>query len=237
MEGAGVERMTVLELLRIGALTVVPLAIMSVVALGIVFERLWRYRGLARKTRDLTRSVVDSLAQRDLSAALATCQATKTPMSDVFQEALRWRNVALEDLDRILATSRAEVVSELRRGLWILGTIGSLAPFIGLFGTVIGILRAFQDMAVEGVGGFEVVAAGISEALVATAVGLLVAIIALAFFNWLQVRVGDIAGVFHRSSDRFVQALLYVEAAGGSAAPPPSGAQAQEVPGGDLQPA
>ncbi len=235
MEGVGVERLTVLELLRIGALTTVPLGIMSVIALGIVFERLWRYRGLAKRTRDLTRKVVESLSQRDLSAALATCQATKTPMSDVFQEALRWRNVALEDLDRILATSRAEVVHELRRGLWILGTIGSLAPFIGLLGTVIGILRAFQDMAVEGVGGFEVVAAGISEALVATAVGLLVAIVALAFFNWLQVRVGDIAGVFHRSSDRFVQALLYVEASGGGASPPASGAQ--EVPDGDLQPA
>ena len=79
-------------------------------------------------------------------------------------------------------------------------------------------------------------AAGISEALVATAVGLLVAIIALAFFNWLQVRVGEIAGVFHRSSDRFVQALLYVEATGSGSAPPAAGA-AQEVPGGDLQPA
>jgi len=179
---------------------------------------------------------VESLSQRDLSAALATCQATKTPMSDVFQEALRWRNVALEDLDRILATARAENLAELRRGLWILGTVGSLAPFIGLLGTVVGIMRAFQDMAVEGVGGFEVVAAGISEALVATAVGLLVAIVALAFFNWLQVRVGEIAGVFQRSSDRFVQALLYVEATG-SGAPPATGSGSQEVPDGNLQPA
>jgi biopolymer transport protein ExbB len=236
VEGAGVERLTILELLRLGALTVVPLALLSVVALGIVIERLWRYRGLSKKTRELTRKVVDSLAQRDVSAALATCQSTKTPMSDVFQEALRWRNVALEDLDRILATARAESVHELRRGLWFLGTVGSLAPFIGLLGTVVGIMRAFQDMAVEGVGGFEVVAAGISEALVATAVGLLVAIIALAFFNWLQVRVGEIAGVFQRSSERFVQALLYVEATGGGA-PPASGAGSQEVPDGNLQPA
>jgi len=236
VEGVGVERLTILDLLRLGALTVVPLACLSIIALGIVLERLWRYRGLSKKTRNLTRKVVEALSQRDVSAALATCQATKTPMSDVFQEALRWRNVALEDLDRILATARAENLAELRRGLWILGTIGSLAPFIGLLGTVVGIMRAFQDMAVEGVGGFEVVAAGISEALVATAVGLLVAIVALAFFNWLQVRVGEIAGVFHRSSDRFVQALLYVEATGGGA-PPASGSGSREVPHGNLQPA
>lgn len=236
MEGVGVERLTLLELLRLGALTVVPLGILSVIGLGIVLERVWRFRGLSKQTRELTRKVVESLSQRDVSAALATCQATKTPMSDVFQEALRWRNVALEDLDRILHTARSEIVAELRRGLWMLGTIGSLAPFIGLLGTVIGIMRAFQDMAVEGVGGFEVVAAGISEALVATAVGLLVAIVALAFFNWLQVRVGEISGVFQRASDRFVQALLYVEATGGSA-PPVGGGGSQEVPDGNLQPA
>jgi len=237
VEGAGVERLTIIELLRLGALTVVPLGILSVWGLGILLERLWRYRGLAKKTRELTRKVVGALAQRDISAAVATCESIKTPMSDVFQEALRWRNVALEDLDRILATSRAEAVAELRRGLWVLGTIGSLAPFIGLFGTVIGIMRAFQDMAVEGVGGFEVVAAGISEALVATAVGLLVAIVALAFFNWLQVRVGGIAGVFQRSSDRLVQALLYVEATGGGAPPASGDSTPQGVQGGDFQPA
>ena len=105
MEGVGVERLTILELLRLGALTVVPLAILSIWSLGIVIERLWHFRGLAKKTRELTRKVVEALAQRDVSAAMATCQATKTPMSDVFQEALRWRNVALEDLDRILALS------------------------------------------------------------------------------------------------------------------------------------
>jgi biopolymer transport protein ExbB/TolQ len=100
--------------------------------------------------------------------------------------------------------------------LWVLGTIGSLAPFIGLFGTVWGILRSFHDMATQGSGGFAVVASGISEALVATAAGLLVAIIALAFFNWLQVRNNAVSGLFSRSCERLVQALLYVE----SASPP-----------------
>jgi len=79
---------------------------------------------------------------------------------------------------------------------------------------VVGIIRAFQDMAIHGAGGFEVVAAGISEALVATAAGLFVAITALLFYNYLQVRVGAISATFARACERFVQALLYVEAAG-----------------------
>ena len=93
----------------------------------------------------------------------------------------------------------------------MIGTIGSLAPYVGLFGTVVGIIRAFGDMAEHGAGGFEVVAAGISEALIATAAGLAVAIIALMFFNFLQTRVGAISAVHSRSCERFVQALLYVE--------------------------
>jgi biopolymer transport protein ExbB len=67
-----------------------------------------------------------------------------------------------------------------------LGTIGSAAPFVGLLGTVVGIVRAFHDMAEKGAGGFSVVAAGISEALVATAAGLIVAIIALLTYNVFQ---------------------------------------------------
>ena len=85
---------------------------------------------------------------------------------------------------------RLEQSAELRRNLWILGTIGSSAPFIGLFGTVVGIIRSFTSMSEAGAGGFAVVSAGISEALVATAAGILVAVIAVIFYNYFQIRVG-----------------------------------------------
>jgi biopolymer transport protein ExbB len=124
----------------------------------------------------------------------------------------------------VLATSRQEAATRLKRGLWVIGTIGSLAPFIGLFGTVVGIIKAFHEMAVQGSGGFTVVAAGISEALVATAAGLAVAILALGAYNYLQVRSGAVAQNFARACERFVQALLYVESAA-----EPAAASAQKV--------
>ena len=92
---------------------------------------------------------------------------------------------------------------------------------------------AFGAIAESGDAGFEVVSAGISEALIATAVGLLVAIVSLALFNWLQVRVGGIAASFTRASERFIQALLYVEAAPSG----PSPDQSAEVADGNLIPA
>jgi biopolymer transport protein ExbB len=222
---------TILQLLEDGGLTVYPLGAGSIISLAILIERVMRFRGLEKHTRALTRETIESLVRRDLDTARSLCEKSKLPMSKVYLEAMRWKNIALEDLQGILATSRQETAAEMKRGLWVIGTVGSLAPYVGLFGTVIGIMEAFREMAEHGVGGFEVVAGGITEALVATAAGLFVAIVALAFFNYLQVRVGSISSTYARSCERFLQALLFVE----SATSTPEGEQ--EMPSGRLVPA
>jgi biopolymer transport protein ExbB len=89
-----------------------------------------------------------------------------------------------------------EETQKLKKHLWILGTVASSAPFIGLLGTVVGIIKSFESMAIAGTGGFAVVAAGISEALVATALGLAVAIIAVIFYNYFQTRIGNLNALF-----------------------------------------
>ena len=211
--GGNVDATEILTLLRQGYLTTVPLGLLSVIVFTIALERAWRYRGLEKTTRDLARKQVDALVRRDVATARALCEASTTPIARVFAEGLRWRNIALEDLNEVLNTGRQETLAELRRGLWFVGTIGSLAPYIGLFGTVVGIMRSFHQIGVTGDTGFDVVASGIAEALIATAVGLLVAILSLLLYNWLQTRVTVIGQVFARSTERFVQALLYVEAA------------------------
>jgi biopolymer transport protein ExbB len=213
VQSPGFDADAVIHMLMAGWLTLTPLLLCSVIAVAVIIQQLLRLRGLDRRSRELTRGVIDAIVKQDVVTARSLCESSKTPLAGIFLEGLRWRNIALEDLNAVLATSRSEAVTEIRRGLWALGTIGSLAPFIGLFGTVWGILKSFHLMAVQGSGGFAVVASGISEALVATAAGLLVAIIALAAYNWLQVRCVSIAGVFSRSCERLVQALLYVESA------------------------
>jgi len=79
-----------------------------------------------------------------------------------------------------------------KKYLWILGTVGALAPFVGLFGTVVGIIKSFEFIALSGKSGFAVVAAGISEALVATAAGILVAVVAVFLYNFLQVQLSNL---------------------------------------------
>jgi len=212
------------ELLKMGWMTNVPLILGSMITLGIFFERLWTFRGLEARSRNLARNVIDRLVERDLAGARTACKDGDTPIAHMLSEGLRWENVDLEDLDRIFATERAEAVAALKRGIWVIGTVGSLAPFVGLFGTVIGVIRAFADMATHGTGGFAVVANGIAEALIATALGLGVAIVALALFNYLQVRVQGLTAVFARACERLVQAILYVESSTGSGQPAEAGA-------------
>jgi biopolymer transport protein ExbB len=248
MEGAGetattttattaIQDYTLMQMIHDGWYASYPLLLGSVLVLAVAIERFWRYAGIEKRSKELTRNVVEAIAKRDVATANALCTTAKTPLASVFKEGLAWKNIALEDLERVLSTARQEAVAEMRRGLWMLGTIGSLAPFVGLFGTVVGIMKAFRQIAIQGSGGFAVVAAGISEALVATAVGLGVAIVALSFYNYLQVRVGNIGSGWARSAERLVQSLLYVESAlqPPSQTPPP--ASAPEVGRGHPLPA
>jgi biopolymer transport protein ExbB len=183
----------ILHLINRGWYVTYPLGVLSVIVFAIAFERLWKYRGLEAATREMTRKLVDHLLKRDLAAARALCEASTTPMSAVFAEGLRWGNFAVEDVQQILATARQEFLTDLKRGVWFVGTIGSLAPYIGLLGTVIGIIKAFQSISASKGGGPEVVAGGVAEALITTAFGLFVAIPAVMGYNYLVHRVQRLA--------------------------------------------
>lgn len=108
------------------------------------------------------------------------------------------------------ALRQQEVVSQgLRRGLPVVATIGSIAPFVGLLGTVIGIIVAFQNIGATGTGGLGTVSAGIAEALVETAFGLMVAIPSVIIFNYLNGRVQAIEAALGRSVGQLIDEMEY----------------------------
>lgn len=171
------------------------LILLSIVSLAIVVERMVF---LSRNRVDLP-----------LLAAGIEKLVSGGDLQRFRDDVARMRGVEASVLDRALASSDrgAAAVEEvmqgvlsmermrMERGLTFLGTVGSNAPFIGLFGTVLGIIRAFRDLSlIEQSQGAAVVMAGISEALVATAVGLLVAIPAVVAYNYLQRRVKETVG-------------------------------------------
>ena len=176
-----------------GGFAMYPLLACSLAVWGVIFERFWSFRKLADELKSFHQEAVNLLLRGDRSALGGLCHRHPgLPTSRILMAGLerlgsrdqRLRMRWAEALER----RRLMVNQELRANLWILGTIGSSAPFIGLFGTVIGILRSFQEMAKTGSGGFAVVASGISESLIATAAGIVVAVVAVMFYNAFQVR-------------------------------------------------
>jgi len=197
------------HLIQQGAISTYPLLACSVIMVGVVIERLWSLRGAVSSTAALTAELVSLLARGDLKgAADAVLRHRPCPARRVFGDVLAVASGApLPDLDRVADERQFEEIEGCGAYLWVLGTIGSSAPFIGLFGTVVGIMRAFHSMALVGTGGFGVVAGGISEALIATALGLAVGIVALVFYNYLQNRVERIDGALRIGSARLLEAM------------------------------
>jgi len=110
----------------------------------------------------------------------------------------------VESAKRAIERATIKGLVEFKRGLSGLATIGSTGPFVGLFGTVFGVITAFQSMAVSGSGGIGAVAAGISEALITTAFGIVVAVIAVMFFNFLLNKVDIFTGEMANASSELI---------------------------------
>lgn len=195
MQPQGLDLLTIIQQ---GAIATYPLIFLSVVSVTVVLERLWSLRNINSKTLRIAESLLDPIkkGQKDLAIAIGR-QNSDAPAGRIFLRIFdKEGSQPLETAKAFASEAIFEETQSLKKHLWILGTVASSAPFIGLLGTVVGIIKAFENMAIEGTGGFAVVAAGISEALVATALGLAVAIIAVIFYNYFQTRIFNINGLF-----------------------------------------
>jgi biopolymer transport protein ExbB len=180
------------------------LVLMSIYSLWVMIDRFVVFSRAKRWSLQFVLALRDRMAKRDLNGALNLSKAEpQSPIAKVIHEALTEYRDGLDaisktgpdevgEFDVVDAVNRAidrvkeREVANMNRGLSGLGTISSGAPFIGLFGTVVGIINAFRAMAASGQGGLGAVSAGISEALVTTAAGLLVAIPALMAYNYFS---------------------------------------------------
>lgn len=160
-----------------------PLLIFSILTWAVVIERAYVFLTLKPRLTRLSQDLLRSLRSGDVTSARQLCQSQQPLLNEIFGGVLDGSRKGREAAERNVERNRVRLVTHLRKNLWILGTIGSASPFIGLLGTVVGIVRAFHNMSEKGAGGFSVVAGGISEALIATAAGLVVAIIALLTYN------------------------------------------------------
>src|SRR2546423_4515266 len=200
-----------LEMLKTGGgvmvATKVIILLGSIAAVVIGIERALFLRGFSAKARELHEQIVRALLRGDAAIALHECDrshiATAALYRAAFDRATRADRVA-DAVDR----ARREVIQALRAPLWVLATLGATMPFIGLFGTVVGILGSFHQIGITGQSGFAVVAPAISEALITTAGGIAVAVEAVILFNVFQARISREAFDLTLRADELTEGVM-----------------------------
>ena len=175
------------------------LILMSIYSLGIFIERLMYYRAAKKQSIDYLPIATKALREGNYAAAVeAAKRYNKSHLAKVLAAGLQQflfekedqpSHDAVESVRLAVERAAALTTAEMKRGIGGLATIGSTAPFVGLFGTVFGIINAFQGMAAAGSGGIGAVSAGIAEALITTGVGIGVAIVGVWCFNYFQSQI------------------------------------------------
>jgi biopolymer transport protein ExbB/TolQ len=190
--------MLIKELLNIaelvGTAVLYVLMALSVISLGITIERLVYYARRRVDAAALGKALAARLREKDLIGMRTLLEGSRSVEAAVLREALPWLERGTDSLQEVVEGALREKKKEYEWGQLFLGTLGNNAPFVGLFGTVLGIVNSFKELASATGGGGQMgnVMGGISEALVATAVGILVAIPAVVAFNWFSKRSADI---------------------------------------------
>lgn len=198
---------------------VVILFIMSAWSIGVMIDRLMAYQAAKKQSRQFAPMVAGALREGKLDEAIKVADRyKKSHLAKVvvaglqeFQAHQASPEISGEEIDasqRALVRAEAIVHAELKRGVSSLATIGSTAPFVGLFGTVVGIINAFKDMAAQKSPGIGAIAGGISEALVTTAIGLLVAVPAVWMFNYFTGRIDSFDVEMGNSSSELIDYFL-----------------------------
>ena len=162
---------------------------LSIIVVAIVIERLVFFSSQHGDTKGLLRAIGAKIAADDLDGAKRICQENKGMLPRILEFGLARGEKNRADITDALSIALVEHLNSLERNLGVVGTIAVIAPFVGLAGTVLGIIRAFQDITLKGNSSPAVVAAGVSEALITTFAGLVVAIFAVIFFNYFKTRI------------------------------------------------
>ncbi len=180
------------EILREGGLLMVPIALCSIVALAYTIERLINLRRGKIVPKSFQKLVRDRLESGDVSGAQRECEASKAPIARILLAGIKRRGRPLLEIEKAVEDAGQREIGRMRRNVRPLNVVAGVSPLLGLLGTVVGMIESFNVVANQGLGKQELLAAGISKALVTTGAGLTVAIPALALYYYFIGRVHKI---------------------------------------------
>jgi biopolymer transport protein ExbB/TolQ len=198
------------ELLGHGGGAMYVVVAFSIIALAVGIERAIAQWNVVTRARTLAETVTKAISRGAVEAGRAASDASSSPLADVFIVGFDKHGAGAKPEHIVTAVhrERLRVNQDLKSRLWMLGTVGATAPFVGLFGTVVGIMTAMDDLDPESTVKLGEISGPISAALIVTAAGILVAVEAVILFNYFSQRANRIATEMKLLTDEFLELLL-----------------------------
>ncbi|MHB8172988.1 MAG: MotA/TolQ/ExbB proton channel family protein [Nitrospirota bacterium] len=202
------QELSFFQLLSKGGWTMIVLAGFSILSVAVMLERGWVFHKAEKGKSEFLSRLKKVLRSGNISEAVELCESSTTSIASIVRAGLVSFHHGEEAMGESMEKAAMKETLHLEKNLGIIGTTGSVTPFVGLFGTVIGIIRAFHDLSLSSGGGPMVVANGIAEALVATASGLFVAVPAVIMFNYYTHRVNRMVSEMETTASEAMDTLL-----------------------------
>ena len=195
------------ELVQAGGWLMIPILLCSIIAAGISVERLWTLRAEQVAPSDLLAQVWIWIRDNEMDNDRLRAVKSNSPLGQILAVGITSHRLGREVMKESIEEVANHVVHELERYLNTLGTVAAITPLLGLLGTVIGMIKVFTAIKLEGTGNAVVLAGGISEALITTAAGLTVAIPSLFFHRYFQRKIDELVIYMEQEALKLVEVL------------------------------
>ncbi|MFQ5928272.1 MAG: MotA/TolQ/ExbB proton channel family protein [Acidobacteriota bacterium] len=196
---------TLFTYVRQGGLMMIPLFLCSLLGLIFIVERVISYNRIKGDTAEIFSRIRESLLGGDLRRSVEVCESFDHPVATTLKSGLLRFGKSHQEIDKAMESVALHEVSKLEKGLWILATVANVAPLFGFLGTVTGMIRSFEALAEVGLGNPQAVAGGISEALITTATGLIIALPVQAAYNYFNNKVSNFVLDMETSSSMLLE--------------------------------
>lgn len=193
------------DLIRHGGFMMIPLLISALVALTLIFERLYYFKKTYFVSKKHLYELEEQVRNEKFTVLLEISGAASNPLLSILKTGAEAYSLPPEDLEKHLARKAQTWVPELEKRLEVLDTIITAAPLMGLLGTITGMMASFQVLSSNGVNEPNAITGGVAEALIATATGLVIALVSLLFFNYFNSKVRQTIDSMETLSNLFLE--------------------------------
>jgi len=207
-QAASGSSMSLLDILVLGGWVMIPLILLSILTIYLLIERIYTIRQAASNPGVITDRVREFVRNGNVEAAIQYCEQKDVPITRILKQGLERLGRPISEIQDAVQAAGKHETFDLEKRTNLLASIAGIAPMLGFFGTVVGMIRAFQQIQnLQGNVNPSVLAGGIWEALITTAAGLLVGILALFSYNFLMGRIRRISNDMERSATDFIDLL------------------------------